>query len=264
MIRSLATAALLLSLAGCSTYNNRGIFIVYLPSMDNYMCDTVINENFLDSDAPFDTYYGVSPWVYDTSVTSSPEVTFLQIFEDRSGNVIVDFGGAIYTGTVEKGVITVSWTNSETSQYSEQHATGGYTYTEAFDVNNTTTITLTPNKETKGFVGFASQSDTAASSYSEVDQWDQVSTYISAGSINWVVSSWLDGYGSNSWDSADCDATPCFVDITSSCNGTLGFEVAETDLPREAFDNVEGDGQPAGAGGYGGYVPYYGGSTSWN
>lgn len=251
MIRTLASAAALLSLSSCFTYNDRGVLMAFVPVMDNYTCDVLITENIVDSDPPFSYYGGTSPWVYSYEVVASDQVTFFQIFETKEGEVVVNWDGAILTGTIDKGVITVSWNNYETESSIDTHTLANYSSAESTDIQSITTVTLTPSKEVRGtWEGNITITYSGQSRWEEYDRWDTTSAGFDAGEINDAIFSYLVGYGSNNGDTDDCLQPTCYVDVVESCNGSVAFTATETDMPVEAWENVEGAGQPAGLGGY--------------
>ncbi len=245
MNRTLVGALALAALSGCSQYENQGIFYFTLPVMTNAECSINYNENIVDSDPPV----GAEPttdWVFDSEVTLSPSANFMQVFADRTGAAIVQIGNETYVGTEDKDVITVSWTGTTDDHETMTNSGADYSYTHDIVSTSLTTITLTRNKETKGFDGnWSSKTDRAESSV-ESDRWD-VDEVGNSGQINNAIFSDLEGTGSNGAEQDDCESDPCRVEVTESCSGSVGFTAQETNLSDDAFEGVKSAGQPAGA-----------------
>lgn len=237
-------AALALSLAACK-YDKEGVYLVHLPAGDDLICDTTISENITDSDPPDDGTTTPSEWVVTDDASTSDALLFAHIFENRSGEVILQWGTDVYLGTVDGGVITVEWTNENDSQHLEEYGDADYRY-EMYD--NTTLlnrITLTKNKDTKGYSGNWVTELTSTSTWMESDEWDPyLGPY--AGQINGAIFGYLVGSGSNTATQTDCDNNPCEMEVTNLCSGSGNFEMVETDLDPEAYEAVEEAGQPAG------------------
>lgn len=246
MHRTLFSAALALSLAACQ-YNKEGVYLVHLPAADDLICDISISENFSDSDPPDDGTTSPSEYVITEEATTSDALLFAHLFENKSGEVVLQWGTNVYLGTVDGGVITVTWVNENDSEELHEYSEGDYRY-EAFD--NTTlenTITLTKNKDTKGYAGNWKTALTSTSSWAESDEWDATAPLAPyAGQINGAVFTYLVGSGSNTATQTDCDSNPCEIEVTSICDGSTNFEMVETDLDAEAYEAVEEAGQPAG------------------
>ncbi len=246
MLRNLFVSGLGLSMlvgASACQYNKEGVFIAFIPADNALECDTTISENITDSDPP-DTIAGTTDWTYSETDVSSDAVVFIQIFEDKGGNILIDISGSIYVGTSDGGVITASWTNQVDSNETISHV-DGYSYSESDVTTVVQTVTLTQNKDTKGYSGVWATTVTSKVSGTEQDEWDMtVGPY--AGDINNFIFSYLYGSGSNSPDMVDCDSNPCFVEVTNNCSGSFNFEVRETDLEPEAYEGIKNSGQPSG------------------
>ena len=103
MLRYTLAAGLLLSLTACK-YNKEGVYIAYFPDADDLICgDITIKENITDADPP-DDVTTTSDWVFSDEATQSDAVVFVQLFEDKSGDVILQIGNSVYTGTSDGGV----------------------------------------------------------------------------------------------------------------------------------------------------------------
>ena len=249
MTRTIVSISMVLSLSACTEYNNRGVLMAMIPVMDNYTCNTAIEENFNDNDPPLEGTIDPSPIVEEYTAEVSDAIAFFQVFENKAGEVVVDWDGAVLTGSVSKGIITVSWTNFEDSTYKTTHTEAGHSYAEAMKAEATTTVTLSKSKEKKGtWDGLIETTSTDDVRYEERDLWDTTAAYFSSGEINNAVFTWLTGYGSNQGDNSDCLQDPCVLQVVTTCNGSVAFEAVETDIPMDAFENVDGDGQPNGFG----------------
>ena len=246
MNRTLLGALALAALSGCSQFENKGIFYVNMPVLENFECDTTITENIVDSDAPV----GDAPtteWTFDNESTRTPSALFMQVFSDRNGAAIVQIGNDTYLGTDEKGVIKVSWEGSTDDSYTETNSGASYTYTENEESTSRVEITLTENKDTKGYTGnWQINSDTTLH-FVETDRWIPGDVGFNDGSINTAIFLNLEGTGSNSAEQDDCDSDPCVIDKVETCAGSVGFSAIETDLPDEAFLSVQNAGQGSGA-----------------
>lgn len=246
MNRTFLGALALAALSGCSQFENQGIFYVNMPVMENFECDTTINENIIDSDAPV----GDAPttdWTYAYDATLTPSALFMQVFSDRNGAAIVQIGAETYIGTDEKGVIKVSWQGATDDSYTETNAGALYTYTENEQSTSQVDITLTKNKDTKGFSGNWQFNTDTTLHFVETDRWLPDDVGFNDGSINTAIFLNLEGTGSNSAEQDDCDSDPCVLDKAEICEGSVGFTAIETDLPDEAFLSVQYAGQGAGA-----------------
>ncbi len=247
MIRTLTAAALCLSLGACQ-YNKEGVFIAFLPQADDLVCNDSINENITDADPPDDITTTTTSWIFEDESTESDAVVFIQIFESMDGNVVFQIADSTYIGSSDGGVITVEWENNNNSVETAVNADAGYSYTETDDTTVKNTITLTKNKDTKGYSGNWKTSVSTTISAQETDEWDAAAGYYyyTTGQINNLIFSWLVGGASNNYDMVDCDSDPCFVEVTSTCDGSFNFEVVETDLEPEAYEGVKNAGQPNG------------------
>lgn len=247
MTRTAATAGILLALSACQ-YNKEGVFIAYLPQGEELTCADTISENITDADPPDDVTTTVTDWVFTDDYVESDAVTFVQIFESKDGNVVFQIADSTYVGTSDGGVITVEWTNSTDGSESAINNEAGYSYVE----NNTTTvqntITLSKNKESKGYSGVWKSTASTVYSATESDEWDAAAGnyYYTTGQINGAIFTWLVGGASNNFDMVDCDSDPCFIEVTSTCQGSYNFELVETDLDPEAYEGVKDAGQPQG------------------
>lgn len=251
MIRKLSGALALSLVLGASAckYNKEGVYIAYLPLVDDLLCNDTISENITDSDPPDTTSPTNTQWVYTDEATQSDAVVFVQIFESKDKNVIFQIADSTYVGTSDGGVITVEWVNSNDSVETAANGDAGYNYIETDSTSITNTITLTKNKESKGYTGTWKSVVNQTIRAEESDEWDAAAGYyyVTAGQINSLIFGWLTGSGSNSYDMVDCDSDPCFVEVTSICDGSFNFELVETDLDPEAYEGVKNAGQPNGA-----------------
>lgn len=247
MSRSLLAAAALLSLSACQ-YNKEGVFVAYLPQADDLVCEDSIQENINDADPPEDGTTTNTPWVFEDEATTSDAVVFVQIFESKDGNVVFQIADSTYIGTSEGGVITVEWENTNDSVESAVNNDIGYRYTESDNTTVKNTITLTKNKDTKGYSGNWKSTVSTTIEAEESDAWDGQDpySYYTVGQINGFIFTWLVGGASNNWDMQDCESDPCFVRVNSTCDGSFNFELVETDLDPEAYEGVKDAGQPNG------------------
>lgn len=245
MKRSALLAVIALGASGC-TYDNEGVFVVYLPNITNTVCDTAYEENFLDSDPPVSADV-TSDWIYTSESEQSDSALFIQIFSDKSGEALVDWGGTLLVGTESKGVITVSWTNQDNSVETATNAMGAYSWSEANDVTVNTTVTLTPNKDIKGYSGNVAVDTDSTMQWQESDEWDADELGFNIGDINNYLY-YLEGTASNGFNSTDCSGTPCNLKVVSFCNGSADFQAKETNLNSEDYSGIQNSGQSAGAG----------------
>lgn len=244
MKRSALLAAIALGASGC-TYDDEGVFVVFLPDIENTVCDTAYEENFLDSDPPV-TADVPSDWVYTSESTASDAALFIQVFTDKSGETLIDWNGILLVGTESKGVITASWTNQENTVDTATNTAGAYSWAESTDVTITTTVTLTPNKDIKGYSGNVAVDTDSTLQWQESDEWDADELGFNIGDINNYLY-YLEGTASNGFNSTDCSGTPCNLKVVSSCNGSADFQAIETNLNAEDYSGVQDAGQPSGA-----------------
>ena len=245
MVRNaLSVSALLALFSGC-TYDGDGVYIVYLSPPGEEVQNTTYVENILDSDPDVDDTT-TTDWIFSESEVQSDEVLFMQIFDDKSGAVIVTIQGEAYIGSVEKGVITVSWTGSHDTSYSESNASAEYAWTEVDITTTTNTLTLNKNKETNGYSGNWATNEVSHKEWIESDRWDEYAVG-TTGQIATYIQLELVGTGSNNADQDDCSSDPCSIVKDETTNSTRAFEAVETDLDSDEFVGVSFSGQSAGA-----------------
>lgn len=244
MTRTLMLAGIIPLALGACKYDKEGVFIAYLPTFDELVCDETLSENISDADPPDTDVDTDSEWEDIEEFTGSDEALFMQIFEDRSGSVIAVIQGEIYVGAADGQVITLEWTNQSDRTEGSNNASAGYSYRFNEVMQSKDTITLTRNNETKGYDGNWKTSSTMDLSWTETDEWA-----IEAGNVGMLadpIQDYLVGAASNTNDQVDCDNPDCKISYNQNCQGSVNFEAYETNIDPDSYDGLMNASQVPG------------------
>ncbi len=243
MRKLLALTTILALSTGC-TAGEVGVWLFLFDNVEVDVGDQDCAENFNSADCAA-TPTGGSDWDVDVSGEQSPGAMFGEITDGPSGEAYLVIGGEVYVGTKAGGVYSFEWESFDNTEESNTHTPSGYSLSEQNDSSVLTTIrfdrsgrSLTGNQETVAMT---------ERTIRETDTWNYdgsgAPTY---GAIQNEAYSYIDGDADNYYDSQDCSASMCEVNIVSEITYSSAFTATKTDLDHAAFDGVDGAGQDPG------------------
>lgn len=235
------TVALTVVLAGCSGSGWEGIWLLAIPYVDEEdACVTSVVENYADADVP-EEEDPVGPWTYESTFETSDTLLVIEILAARGNNVLLVLFDQVYPGTIEGGVLKVSWTDRTVSTYSELHE-AGYSYTMDDTTETVETITLERNGEVDGASGKFDITTTTALAWRESDEWQVGQTYVYGTQIPAFL--YLEGAGANNQpNQPDCAGGECSLEVSVDC--ALGAQVTALYVGNddEEYAAIENAGQ---------------------
>src|SRR5688572_25416550 len=122
------TAWMLLLLSGCGS-SWQGMWLLTIPYVDDEdACVTTVTENYNDGNVP-DEPDSLGEWTYGSVFETSDSLLVLEVIEAKGKNVVVSLLDQLYPGTIDGGLLKVSWTERTVDNVSEVHESG-YTFLE--------------------------------------------------------------------------------------------------------------------------------------
>lgn len=242
---------LLALLAGCGTpVSGTWMFRVAVTAATGDECVDSVTHNLVGAYEPPPTTEDLT-WTSTTDTTQSEQVFFGRVEEGEEGAVLI-VGTASLPGTTDgKDHWSFSWTGTESTRTTNEHATG-YQFRQTVDTSLTTVLTATVQGDTMS--GSWEQSTESVASWAESDTWsDDAAAYVgSTGAIptgNYLLR--LDGTGAevpavNTQSSYDCGDGSCSLTVSDACTYTYDLTGTRTAFDPADANWTEDAGQPAG------------------
>ena len=240
--------------AGCLSGSKGELWLFQMGTLSPE-CVEQIDENFIDASAP-DGEVPDENWTYADTFTLSDRLMLGTVLHGRGGSRTLILDGAVYPGTVEKGVTTFTWEGSTDSESKQVHD-AGYTYVSRILSSSTVSISLEKDSETKGQTGSISTTTAVDLEWVEDDEWAFEAVGLPGGQIPAFL--YLDGPGVvNDPTREDCTGVSCSLAVTETCSGSAPVQatwMGRTD--NSGYGDLQDAEMPYGAAGAGGT------SSSW-
>lgn len=233
-MRTMYIAALAL-LAGCSLNPAapvQGVWVFYLDADSSSDSAIDCTENYRDAKCPeSSTPDDTGPWTYENDSESSKQILVAEIIGGEGKDAFLIIQDTIVPGTIDGGVASFSWPNTEETTESRTHE-DGYHYEHTSASESDTTLTL----DTKGETGTISFDSSQSEEWRETDEWEAFDIGVYDSEI--PSSAYLEEDGGstyNNYDDRDCEDDECMLRIESSTNGSSSFTATRTD-----YDGMDG------------------------
>jgi hypothetical protein len=238
MTRTATLTALLALCTGC-TGSESETWLLFLSAFSDQTTDYTCEENFRNGNCPADSTPVDSEWTYENTVERDTDRFFAELINGPSNNAYLVVGGEIFVGSRDGKVYTFTSDNFSDTEDKSTHDSG-YSYTEQYFSEGTTTVSLTMGKGDT-LTGTLSGSQTTEQTWLETDTWveDDVGYYY--GQI--PASGYLEGTDPNNYPTeSDCESSPCMLRLKSTGNASAPLQGVRTKADEEVYPGIDGAG----------------------
>jgi hypothetical protein len=220
-------AAVLLATPGCAS-TPTGVFLVMQDASEPPLCETVIDDNFKDSDSQ--TSDTSSDWTTTITETSSGSAYYVEMVPLDGGSWVLNYGGSLATGVEnEDGTWKFSWEDIAESVTDSEHDEGYWFEVADLSSDRIEFDVVLPDKDVPMSGTIASRS-VQENRWVESDEWDDRDVDVAAGQIPaglYLVDD-NDRSLSNDPNEEDCSDDDCEIVVSTTCTASATFVAYET------------------------------------
>lgn len=212
-------------LTGCVDFTPfQGVWWIELSPQDPLECTVDIDHNFDVGEVPEED--DPEGYIVTTEGEGSPTGFYALITRGKGGINYVNWGGEVYTGGVEGGILTVNWDKTWDGTTTGVYD-GEYEYEVVETSSELETLTFTKNPDTGGMAGTSNALVTIVQSFTEDDEWEFQEVGIPPQIPSGVYLVHEDGPPNqvqNIPNEDDCDGGNCEIEVTQDCTQSFTFQ----------------------------------------